>query len=130
MIDFDSWFENIVSTANLIASPHALNQVWIQGDKNVTSAYDFNELLEQLLGDLHLQEETHRFHHQLRQIDAFEPITEFAQQLLGLERLVSNDLRLQDPQNLLTSPGWVQLKNLAQNITQLPAAKVYTKERT
>jgi hypothetical protein len=57
--------QNIVATADLIASPNALRQAWVQGDKTITSAYDFGELAEQILGDLDLEEQTKRFSNEL-----------------------------------------------------------------
>jgi hypothetical protein len=108
---FDYWFESIVSTANLIASQYALTQAWVHGDKSITSAYDFDEMSEQLLGDPPLPEIIPLFGNQLRRINALEPIDAFAQQLLDLREIVGSDPHLQDPQSLLTSPAWGHLTN-------------------
>lgn len=51
---FEYWLKNIASYSNLIDDPNALRKVWIDGAMDITSAYSVDELLEQLLGDLHL----------------------------------------------------------------------------
>jgi len=126
MSDFDYWFENIVSEADLISSPNALTKAWIQKDKDVTSAYDIDELLEQLLGDLRLHEHLRRFDQDLCRIGAVEAVAAFAQALLDLEKIIKSDLRLKKPENLLISSQWEGLVRLAKCITQLPAARIYT----
>ena len=72
MGDFEYWFDNVVGASNLIASEDALARAWIQKDETITSAHDPDEFLEQLLGDLNLEENVQRFDEKLRLLSAFE----------------------------------------------------------
>jgi hypothetical protein len=130
MPDFDYWFENIVSTCDLIASPSALTQAWINKDKSITSAYDLDELLEQLLGDLHLEEHIRLFEDALRKAGAFDAIEAFTRALLEVKSTARSGLHEWKPEEVLTSPAWEALQQKARIIIQLPAAKPYTRGLT
>jgi hypothetical protein len=123
VIDFKYWFDNILATANLIASEEALSRAWTQGDRTVTSAYDPDELLEQLLGDLHLREQVQIFEKTLRQMGASEIIASFTAALVELERGIRSQPSLENPEKLLASPVWADLRTAAKRVIQLPAAK-------
>ena len=123
---FDYWFHNIVSAAGLISSPDSLTRAWIQKDKSVTSAYDIDELLEQLIGDLRLHETIDAFADGLRHMGALDAVGAFAKALLELEETLSRDSCLRSPENLLASPAWAGIVTLARRITELPAARTYT----
>jgi hypothetical protein len=53
MIDFkDIWLPQIISYAAFIADENTVRDVWISGDQTITSATSYDELYEQVFGDL------------------------------------------------------------------------------
>lgn len=123
---FDYWIKSIASSAKLIADPTALSRAWINGETGITSAYSADELLEQLLGDLRLQEHTRLFEQRLRVVGALDEVSEFAEALVGLEKALKNDSRLGRPESLLASHVWRTLQATARRIARLPAVKDLT----
>lgn len=127
MIDFDNWFRNIVATADLIASPRALRQAWLQGEKTITSAYDFSELAEQVLGDLDLEEQTKRFSKELEKRKALTEVAAFGRAFENVDQRTKKNPTLRDPSTLLKSSEWGSLRLAAQTIIELPGAIPYRK---
>jgi hypothetical protein len=119
---FDYWIANIVSSSKLIADPDALGRVWIHGETGITSAYSVGELLEQLLGDLRLQEHVHQFEDSLRRVGALEVIGAFAQASVDLEKAIEKHSSLERPENLMVSTHWKNLQIAAKRVIQLPVA--------
>jgi len=85
MMSFDTFFANLISTAELIASPNALPRTWIRGNDSVTSAFDYDELAVQLLDDLDLKGQIPRFSRELREIGAFDALTDFLSALIAVD---------------------------------------------
>jgi hypothetical protein len=46
MVDFQYWYESLISEAELITSKEALVRKWVNKEAGITSAYDQHELLE------------------------------------------------------------------------------------
>jgi hypothetical protein len=65
---FEYWFDNVIAASDLIASNDALAGTWIQKDEALMSAHDPDELMEQLLGDMNLEENVQRFDEKLRAV--------------------------------------------------------------
>src|SRR5260370_31864969 len=86
MIDFNSWFANAVATSELIASSDALRKASVQRDKTITSAYDFSELTEQVLGDLDLEEQIKRFSNELEKRNALAAFSVFSRAFQNVEQ--------------------------------------------
>jgi hypothetical protein len=120
---FKYWFDNVVSTARLIYSSNALSKAWIDGDSEVTSAYDVTELLEQLLGDLRFHEHVREFGGQLREIGVLEQFIAFGRALDDLKKALEGDPTLERPAVLLTSPAWHTVQDSAAHITHSLAEK-------
>jgi hypothetical protein len=117
---FGYWIANIVSSSKLIADSDALGGVWINGETGITSAYSVDELLEQLLGDLRLQEHIQQFEVRLRRIGALEEVATFAQLLV---EAIKKDSRLESPENPMASESWKNLQKAANRVIQVPVAK-------
>jgi hypothetical protein len=127
MIDFDNWFANIVAASDLIAYPEALRKVWVQGDKTITSAYDFSELAEQILGDLDLEEQTKRFSDELEARKALAAFSAFSRAFQNVDQITNENPTLRDPSTLLKSNEWISLRDAARTIVDLPSAAPYRK---
>jgi len=125
MIDFENWFANIVSTSDLIASEDALPKAWVQGDRTITSAYDYSELAEQILGDLDLEEQTKRFSNELEKVNALAAFADFSGAFVRVAQSVDEDPMLHDSTTLLKSSEWASLRNAARTIIELPSAARY-----
>ena len=104
MVDFKYWFDNILATAKLMASETDLRRAWTQGDDTITSAYDPNELLEQLLGDLRVAEHVQMFEHDLQERGAYESVATFARAVMDVESAIRSEPSLENPESLLASP--------------------------
>jgi hypothetical protein len=65
MIDFDNWFAKYRCYCGSDCIPKCTKASVGAGRQNITSAYDFGELAEQILGDLDLEEQTKRFSNEL-----------------------------------------------------------------
>jgi hypothetical protein len=128
VVDFRYWFDNVVGSSQLIASEGALRRKWVQKETGITSAYDPDELFEQLLGDLRLKDEVQRFKDDLIQLGAFDALNALTSALIEAEGLVRGDARFADPQTLLTSPEWAAVRHAAGGVIRLPAAKALKQE--
>jgi hypothetical protein len=128
MIDFNNWFANIVSSSNLIASPDAVRKAWVQGDKTITSAYDFSELAEQVLGDLDLEEQIKCFSNELEKRNALAAFSAFSRAFQNVDQSTRENPMLREPSILLKSDGWVSLRDAARTIIDLPSAAPYRKQ--
>ena len=70
MLDFQTFFWNIVSVSDLIASDEALRRAWIEGEHSITSAFNYDELAQQVLDDQNVEAKIRRFSTQLEHIGA------------------------------------------------------------
>lgn len=113
---FDYWMENVRSTSKLIADPTVFKRVWVQREPNVTSVLNVDELLEQLLGDLQLEENVTRFANELRAHGVFEPFSSLTKALVDLEKAILLDPQLRNPEKLLSSQSWETLKLAAEQV--------------
>ena len=120
MVDFEYWFDNVVWYCDFVTST-APQRVWVQGEKNVTSAYDCDEFLEQTLGDLHLEELTSQFADRLRSIAAYEVILAFCHALLLFEQYVNT--KRPNAEELLASREWQELSVAARAVLAVPSAQ-------
>lgn len=119
MVDFDYWWDNLTAAAQLISSEDALKRKWVQGESGITSAYSPIELLEQLLGDLHLEDCVARFHAELEQRGAVVPLEHLTRALLVLEEKVKDNPGLPDPLGLLSSPEWRDVRDAGRSLTSI-----------
>jgi len=97
-ISFDVFLEGILGAAELVSDKVTLKAVWLGGDRKKTSMVNFDEMYEQLFGDLYLD-------------DYLEDITSPSYMTLGQSQAVRafieqihviNDryFKLPNPQNL------------------------------
>jgi hypothetical protein len=127
---FKYWFDGIVGTCELIASTDAFARAWLKQDTSITSIHYYDELMEQLLGDLHLIEHRARFEAALKRIDALDTISAFSNSLLALQRSVTARAELRDPRVLLASQEWADLQSTALSVISAPAATTYRTGRS
>jgi hypothetical protein len=120
---WDYWFDGIIGTCRLIADRDVFKRVWILGDFTITSIHYYDELLEQLLGDLHLDTSLQRFEKRLSDVGALEAVQEFARALHELDACVSGAPELQDARTLLDSREWRDFQLTAKRVTDLPIAR-------
>lgn len=125
MFTVEYWLEGIVRTCELIANKDALTEVWIRGDQSITSIHYYDELFEQLIGDLHLEECIGQFASALREIGAFDDLATFSASLRRLDQRVETCAGLQDPKVLLGSEEWAGFQLAAKSVLALPAAQPY-----
>jgi len=119
---WDYWFDGIISTCRLIADKDVFRRVWILGDFTITSIHYYDELLEQLLGDLHLATSLQRFEKRLSDVGALDAVREFARALHELDTRVTCTPALQEPCTLLDSREWRHFQLSAKRVADLPIA--------
>jgi hypothetical protein len=125
MVDFEHWFDNIVSSCDFVVST-APYRVWVRGETNVTSAYDCTEFLEQTLGDLDLEGLVPQFADRLHLAGAYDAVLSFRHALLQFERL--SEIRQPGAQQLLASGEWKGVEYAAKEVLALPTAQVRLKQ--
>jgi len=125
MLTIEYWLEGIIGTCELIVSKDAFTRAWILGDQSVTSIHYYDELFEQLIGDLHLEECIGRFESVLREIGAFDELSAFPAALRRLDQHVETCASLQDPKVLLASEEWAEFQLAAKRVLALPAVQAY-----
>ncbi len=121
MINFDYLLSNIVSTSRLIASQDALWRAWIERDCTISSAYDAQELIEQLLGDLDLKGNAALYPEEFSKIGIKALVDEFVSALELIENKLQTDARFRDPGFLLQSEPWNDLRRVAKQLQDTPA---------
>ena len=77
-----------------------------------------------------MEECVERFTEELREVDALEAVTRFANKLLRLHNQIEGNQDLQDPEKLLASPDWVSFQIAARRVIELPGVKPYRTGRT
>ncbi len=125
MFDFDYWFASLIGTCEIIVNKDALRRAWLLDDRSKTSIYSYDELFEQLAGDLHIDECIKLFKICLQQVNALEVVTALAQALHKLNNCVETNTKLQNPNILLSSAEWASFQDASQRVLQLPVAQSY-----
>src|SRR5690349_16155108 len=103
MVDFEYWFDGIVSTCELIARESVFREVWIDGDHTITSIHDYGELYVQVTDDLFLDGNLQAFASRIGQEGAVV-VAAFSQALKTLDQNIEDNQELNDPAALLASP--------------------------
>lgn len=93
----------------------------MRGDNTITSAYDFSELAEQVLGDLDLEEQIKRFSNELEKRNALAAFSALSRAFQKVERSTKENPTLRDPSALLNSDEWLSLRDAARTIVALPS---------
>jgi hypothetical protein len=120
---FDYWFDGIVGTSELIADDEALRRTWVSGDHSITSIHYYDELFEQLAGDLHLDESLTKYADVLKGFDALDDLQRFATALHTLDAQIEANPDLQNPAMLLGSSEWKNFQVAAKRVLNLPIVK-------
>jgi len=125
VFDFDYWFDGIVGTCNLIADNEAFRRAWLLEDQTITSIHYYDEMFEQLVGDLHLEESIVRFANILSASGSLETVQAFATALHELDGRIECNEELQNPRALLGSREWRSFQLAAKRVLDLPIAQKY-----
>jgi hypothetical protein len=128
MLDFQTFFGSIVSVSDLIASEGALKKAWIEGDESITSAFNYDELAQQVLDDQNVEVETHRFSKELDDAAALAVVRSFVAAFQDVDKAVRQNSRLQSPKELLQSEEWGVLRRAACSVIELPSAAAFRRE--
>ena len=128
MFTLEYWLEGVVRTCELIASKEAFFQTWVLGDHSITSIHYYDELFEQLIGDLHLEECIGQFENTLRKDGAFDALSSFAAALRHLDQCIESRYDLHDAKILLASEEWAAFQYAARQVVALPAAQSYLRQ--
>ncbi|MFY9727737.1 MAG: hypothetical protein WB579_20390 [Bryobacteraceae bacterium] len=127
---FKYWFDGIVGTSEFIASPDAFRRAWLQRDTGITSIHYYDELIEQLLGDLRLEENAVRFSDVLKGLDVLDAVSAFTDAVLSVNQAVKQNTELQNQETLLASREWAKLQQAAMRVIESPAARAYRTGRS
>src|SRR5690348_13036878 len=106
MFSFEYWFSGIIGTCELITNKDAFYRTWVLGDHSLTSIHYYDELFEQLVGDLHLDDCIQQFAADLERHGAFKAFVEFSVALHTLDRQIESLAELRNSAALLNSREW------------------------
>jgi hypothetical protein len=126
---FKYWLDGVVGTCELIASQDAFRRTWLAGETSVTSIHYFDELLEQMLGDLRLEENAAGFAEALRELGVLDAVSAFCDALVSIKQSVDKHTELQDQVVLLSSECWRTLQAAAIRVIEQPSLKAYRSGR-
>src|SRR5579884_2321885 len=116
MFTYDDWISEVVGVCELIVSKDALYRTWVLHDYSITSIHYYDELFQQLIGDLRLDENIKHFKSKLDQHRALDSVAGFATALHYLDEQIESRAELRDPAVLLISPEWQLLKEAAAKV--------------
>ena len=95
------------------------------GDSSITSIHYYDELFEQLMGDLRLEEHIKQFDSRLKGLGAVEALSAFSAALLRVDRCIESRPELQSPKVLLVSAEWAESQRAASDVLAVPALQRY-----
>lgn len=122
MIEFRTWFCQIVTTCELISSGDALQRTWIGRERLVTSITDFGELYEQVFGDLDSDACLANFSPIMNR-ETFLAVERFLATIKVIDSRIAEDPTLEEPRRLFAEPIWKTLRETAAMIIALPEAR-------
>lgn len=122
----DDWVKAIVTYGPLLEGLQPLHSAWVNGDRSETSVTDFDELYEQIYDDLDSEEMFRRV-----AADSSAPrrlittIGRFLDQLGRCNRAVEEREEMRDPDILLRSEEWTQLRRASLALAEAGASLGY-----
>lgn len=129
MIQFSDWFRQIVTTCELIASEDALERKWVAHEVGITSIIDFEELYEQVFGDLDSEACLKKFGG-IMQAESISAVKSLLTALRANDALIMNRAELKRPSELFQHEYWVALKDAAQAVILLSDARPFRTGRS
>jgi hypothetical protein len=125
VVDFEYWLDGLVGTCELICKETTLRQVGIDGDENITSIYDYNELDEQLVDDLQIDSWVQEFTARIDDAAMVQALLAFSGALHKLDQAIDALPALQSPEILLNSSHWSAFRQSASGVVESPYAPGY-----
>jgi hypothetical protein len=129
MVDFEYWFDGVVSTCEFIADEGVFRKVWIDGDHTITSIRYYDELYVQLRDDLLFDTNLREFTSTIRDELTTRTLAVFSDSLETLNRSIEANTQLNDPATLLSSPEWATFRKSARQVIELPYSQPYREGR-
>jgi hypothetical protein len=124
MIDLhDTWIPQILAHAELVAEEGVLRRAWLEGKRTETSVIDFDELLEQVLGDSDAEQmlDRARIEHSDKKLVAH--IEAFITTLLALDK----KFKVSPPAEVILNSGeWNSARVAAKELLKYADAGGYT----
>jgi hypothetical protein len=120
MFSFQLWLDQLVSYCNFVVST-APRRVWVEGEKDVTSAYNFGEFLVQTLDGLDLDNLISENADSLRALGLYDFTVDFYRALLRLEEVFGHEPVAATA--VLESAEWANLRVIAEKTLKSPAAQ-------
>jgi hypothetical protein len=118
LIEFETWFPQIVGYARLISDGDTLRRSWLHGDRTETSVTDFDELWEQVFDDLDSDTLEKQMVAKINDNNLRDLTTQFLARLRYVESAVRSGSALQEPTSLLGSPQWALLETTAAELAR------------
>ena len=129
MIDLETWLPQIVTTCELVASSDAFTRTWLEGNRVITSIIDFEELYEQIFGDLDSDACLVKFGKTIDD-ETCEAVSVFLASLRVVDAKREADSELRDhPVLLLKSEEWRNASQAARAVISLPQVAMHRSGR-
>jgi hypothetical protein len=129
MIELNVRLCYIGDISKFVIDRHKIASVWIDKKNGITSVTDFDELYEQLFGDLDMSE----LERDLPKLEEIDPITrdrifEFLKVFRMVDKKVTTIPSLSDPRILLKSDVWKQFELACKAVLEMPLIQTAMKE--
>jgi hypothetical protein len=129
MIDLEIWLDQVVGYCEFICHKQALRRVWIERDITITSIYAYDELFEQLVGDMHLDSLVEQFAPKIIDEETIEMLRAFAKAIQRLDAQIDSHSELQSARRLLDSTAWAAFSKSASQVIATSYVQAFRKGR-
>lgn len=111
---FLGWVNNMASAAKVACDEEALRQAWLHGDLSGTSAFEFDEFVEQVIGDADTENMLPLIHKELGSDPRLSAaLVEFVAALTKVDRWVEARAFPPSPDEILRSDAWQKFRSAA-----------------
>lgn len=124
MIAWETWIPQIVRYARLIEDGETLRLAWEENNYTNTSVTDFDEMYEQVFGDLASDEFLERLP-QFVEVERERAIRDFLEGINTVDKARKDDASLMAPATLVASAHWDHLKAAAKTLIEAYSQSPY-----
>jgi hypothetical protein len=125
VIDFEIWLDQVIGYCEFICHKQALRRAWIEGDRTITSIYAYDELYEQLIGDMDLDSLVEQFAPKIANEEAIQTLRAFSKAIHRLDTQIDSHSKLQSSRHLLDSNAWAAFSTSASQVMATPYIQAF-----
>jgi hypothetical protein len=120
MIIFEKWISQILGYAQFVSDDKGVKSAWIDGDFSCTSITNFDELYEQMFGDLDSGGFINRLNEFLpNSIEECKALSEFITSIIEIDEMMGQNKGGLSPIDLIQSDQWGRLVGVARRLLSM-----------